>query len=131
MAEEFSTVNQWLAQLGDLNLDENGCCGLAAESKREFLLEVAAEEGVFRLMTPIQKLPTSHLSQFYARVLRFNSQQQVLQGASLALDDQHEEISLCHTLMVEDYNADSFAVLLAEFEQRAELLAAALAPAST
>ncbi|CAM2009289.1 CesT family type III secretion system chaperone [Acanthopleuribacter pedis] len=131
MAEETSTVNEWLAGLGDLSLDEHGCCGLAAESGREFLLEVDPADGIFRLMTPIVTLPASQRNRFYARVLRINSNQHVLAGAALALDEEHGEISLCHTLMVEDYNADSFAVLLAEFETRAAFIATALHEAQT
>lgn len=125
MTDELNTVNEWLRPLGELSLDEHGCCGLASE-KRDFLLEVVPNDGVFRLMSPIVNVPSAQRNTFFARVLRINNNQYVLAGGALAFDEEHGEISLCHTYMVEDYQAESFATLLAEFEERANLIAATL-----
>ena len=105
--------------LTDLRFDGNGCARLAIEGAPalDFERDVA---GAIQLYSVLAPLPPAGREALYARLLKGNLFGASTAGASLAIDDLHDEVLLCRTVLAELATPASFAAEVEVFVNAAE-----------
>ena len=114
-----STVETWIAQFGDLRLDEEGRCGFAFED-REVVLSVPPpkedREPIFILRGHLQSRDEYTVATC-RKALELNLYHQGTAGGSLAIDPETQDLTLNYCDRVNQVEEASFALILANFFQ--------------
>jgi len=115
-----------LAELGshmgipNLGFDEQGCARLVFDDQIEVNFENDAANHRLQIYTTLGNVPAENKEALYGALLEANLFGSGTAGATLAIDNLHGEIVLCHTFYGDDIPSATFLSLVESFVNTAE-----------
>lgn len=123
----MSSNDQLLLDLGQqaglgapLQFNERGCARLMVDGRIGLDFEADADAGTIQVYSVLGEVPLAGREALYRQLLEANLFGSATAGATLAIDEQTNEIVLCRTVTSEETSAAAFARLVENFIAAAE-----------